>query len=203
MNNTTHIKKTLGLLAAGILTFAGYAISLQASDKTVPGVRGMDHVGFTVPDTKQAVSFFSEVLGCQKAFSFGPFADPTGNFMSDLVNVHPRAVIKEVTMIRCGDGSNLEIFEYESPDQNKVMPRNSDYGGYHLAFYVKDIKTAVDKARAQGLKTMMGPFPVNEGPAAGQSITYVLTPWGMQLELISYPSGMAYAKDAVVKLWTP
>lgn len=203
MNKRTSAMAGLGLLFASMLTLGGYGLGVQASEKVVPGIRGMDHAGFTVPDTRQAVTFFTEVLGCQKAFSFGPFADPKGNFMNDLVNVHPRAVIKEITMMRCGEGSNLELFEYESPDQNKTMPKNSDYGGYHLAFYVKDIKTAVDKARALGLKTMMGPFPVDEGPAAGQSITYVLTPWGMQLELISYPGGMAYAKDAAVKLWTP
>jgi hypothetical protein len=44
---------------------------------------------------------------------------------------------------------------------------------------------------------------VSEGPAAGQSILYFLTPWGTQMELISYPKGMAYEKDSAVKLWSP
>ena len=51
---------------------------------------------------------------------------------------------------------------------------------------------------------MLGPMPVNEGPAAGQTILYFQAPWGLQLEAISYPKGMAYEKDAsTIKLWSP
>ena len=49
---------------------------------------------------------------------------------------------------------------------------------------------------------MQGPIPIKEGPAAGQSILYFLTPWGLQMELISYPKGMAYEKDAKSVLWS-
>ena len=49
----------------------------------------------------------------------------------------------------------------------------------------------------------MGPLPVNEGPAAGQTILYFQAPWGLQLEAISYPAGMAYEKDGGPVLWTP
>jgi hypothetical protein len=31
----------------------------------LPGVRGTDHIGFTVPDMEQAHEFFVEVIGCQ------------------------------------------------------------------------------------------------------------------------------------------
>ena len=50
---------------------------------------------------------------------------------------------------------------------------------------------------------VMGPLPVDQGPAAGQSILYFMTPWGLQLELISYPKGMAYEKDGGTILWSP
>ena len=195
------MKKILSSAAFALLVLAG--AGSWAGEKTIPGIRGLDHVGITVPDIDQAVGFFQDVLGCQEAFRFGPFMDDKGTFMQDLVNVNPRAVIKQIVMMRCGQGSNIELFQYSSPDQKTEEPRNSDYGGHHLAFYVKDIKSAVDKAKAAGLKTFMGPFPIKEGPAAGQSITYVLAPWGMQLELISYPKGMAYEKGAKTRLWAP
>jgi hypothetical protein len=35
--------------------------------------------------------FFVNVLGCKEAMLFGPFADEKGNFMTQLVNVNPRA----------------------------------------------------------------------------------------------------------------
>jgi catechol 2,3-dioxygenase-like lactoylglutathione lyase family enzyme len=183
------------------LTLAG--AGSWAGDQTIPGIRGIDHIGVTVPDVEQAVTFFKDVVGCQEAFRFGPFMDDKGTFMQDLVNVNPRAVIKQIVMMRCGQGSNIELFQYSAPEQRTEEPKNSDYGGHHIAFYVKDIKAAVDKAKANGLKTFMGPFPIKEGPAAGQSITYVLAPWGMQLELISYPKGMAYEKGAKTRLWAP
>ncbi|MCB5363921.1 VOC family protein [Pusillimonas sp. CC-YST705] len=191
-------------LAAACAALLASSSSLWAQEKEATlGVRGMDHVGFTVPDIDQGVSFFRDVIGCEEAMRFGPFRDDEGTFMQDLVNVHPRAVLEHIAMMRCGDGSNIELFQYSAPDQKTDMPRNSDYGGFHIGFYVKDIKAAVDKAKALGLQTFMGPFELKEGPAAGQSITYVLTPWGMQLELISYPQGMAYEKDAKTKLWAP
>ena len=30
----------------------------------MPGMRGLDHFGLTVPDMEQAVDFFCDVLGC-------------------------------------------------------------------------------------------------------------------------------------------
>lgn len=196
-------KLSLKAALAAAAVAAAAAASLPAVAQPIPGVRGVDHVGFTVPDADQAVKFFTDVIGCKEAFRFGPIADDQGTLMQDLVNVHPRAKIKTIVMMRCGQGSNIEIFQYEAPDQKTAEPKNSDIGGHHVAFYVKDLEAAVKRAKELGLKTFLGPFPVKEGPAAGQSITYVLTPWGMQLELISYPKGMAYEKGAKTKLWAP
>jgi catechol 2,3-dioxygenase-like lactoylglutathione lyase family enzyme len=166
-------------------------------------MRGIDHVGITVPDIEAATAFFTDVLGCEAAMSFGPFSDDKGTFMQDVLAVDPRAVIEKITEVRCGAGSNVELFQYKAPDQKAVEMRNSDVGGHHIAFYVDDIAAAIEHLKGAGVKTFMGPLPVNEGPAAGQSILYFLAPWGTQMELISYPQGMAYEKDSPVKLWSP
>ena len=175
----------------------------DAGAQGLPTLRGHDHTGITVPTMKEGLAFFVDILGCKQAMSFGPFADDKGSFMEDTLNVNPRAVIKQITMVRCGNGSNIELFEYTSPDQKTVQPKNSDIGGYHIAFYVDDIKKAAAYLQAKGIRTLAGPLPVNEGPAAGQTILYFLSPWGLQLELISYPKGMAYEKTSKVKLWSP
>ena len=179
------------------------ATTAAARADGVPSMRGHDHTGITVPDIKQAADFFVNVLGCKDAMSFGPFADEKGTFMHDLLNVNPRAVIHQITLVRCGYGSNIELFQYSSPDQKDMTPKNSDVGGYHIAFYVDDIKAAKDYLDSKGVKTFFGPFPVKEGPAAGQSIVYFLAPWGLQMELITYPDGMAYEKTSPTKLWAP
>ena len=190
-------------LAIAAAAAALFAAAPGARADGIPGMRGHDHTGITVPDIKQAADFFINVLGCKEAMSFGPFADEKGDFMTQLLNVNPRAVIKQITMVRCGYGSDIELFQYTSPDQKTVEPKNSDVGGYHIAFYVDDIKAAKDYLDSKGVKTFFGPFPVNEGPAAGQSIVYFLAPWGLQMEIISYPKGMAYEKSSPVILWSP
>ena len=61
-------------------------------------------------------------MGCSAPLTFGPFSDPTGTFMQDLLGVHPRAVIEQITMIRCGRSANIELFEYDAPDQRRTFP---------------------------------------------------------------------------------
>lgn len=185
------------------LTAMAPMLASPASAQGVPTLRGHDHTGLTVPTMKEGLDFFVGVMGCKEAMSFGPFSDDKGTFMADTLNVNPRAVIKQIAMVRCGTGSNIELFEYSSPDQKTVIPKNSDVGGYHIAFYVDDINKAADYLKSKGIKTLAGPLPIKEGPAGGQTILYFLSPWGLQLELISYPKGMAYAKTSKVKLWAP
>jgi catechol 2,3-dioxygenase-like lactoylglutathione lyase family enzyme len=170
---------------------------------TVPGLLGMDHVGITVPDVPAAVRWLEDVLGCRAPLSFGPFSDPTGTFMTDLLGVHPRAVVENITQVRCGDGPSIELFKYTSPDQSVVFRKNSDFGGKHIALYVRHIERAVAWMQAKGVEKLLGPFPVTDGPAAGQTINYFRAPFGTYIELISYPTGMAYERTAPVLLWDP
>ena len=192
--------KSSFLLAVAALALVA---SSPASADSIPGLRGHDHTGITVPDVKAATAFFTDVIGCQHAMSFGPFSDDKGTFMQDVVDVNPRAVIDEISMVRCGYGSNIELFQYQSPDQAKTLPKNSDIGGHHIALYVDDIKAADAYLKSQGVHTLFGPIPVSTGPAAGQFVLYFKAPWGLQMEAISYPDGMAYEKDSAVKLWNP
>lgn len=194
MKNCTRTVLLASVLCAG---------ASFASADTIPGMRGHDHTGVTVPDMKQAVDFFTDVVGCKKAMSFGPFADDKGTFMQDLLGVDPKAVVEEITMMRCGFGSNVELFKYTAPDQRDLQAKNSDIGGFHIAFYVDDVAAAKTYLEGKGVATRMGPLPVNEGPAAGQTILYFQAPWGLQFEAISYPNGMAYEKDAETVLWSP
>jgi len=192
-----RIRRTTFALAT-LLAFAG-----SASADGIPGMRGHDHTGITVPDMAQAVDFFTNVVGCQKAMSFGPIADDKGTFMTDALGVDKTTVIEEITQVRCGFGSNIELFHYKAPDQTVIKQKNSDIGAYHIALYVDDVAAAKTYLDGKGIPTRMGPIPINEGPAAGQTILYFQSPWGLQLEAISYPKGMAYEKDAATILWSP
>lgn len=182
--NASSFSRLLCLAALGLA-------AVPAAAGSLPGMRGIDHIGMTVPDIAAATDFFTNVMGCKAAMSFGPFADDKGTFMKDVLEVDPKAVIEKITQVRCGNGSNIELFQYKAPDQKTVEMRNSDVGGHHIAFYVDDIAAAAAYLKENGVKTFQGPIPISQGPAAGQSILYFLAPWGTQMELITYPDGMA------------
>jgi catechol 2,3-dioxygenase-like lactoylglutathione lyase family enzyme len=169
----------------------------------LPGMRGPDHVGFTVPDLAQAISFFGDTLGCAEFYPLGPFSGGDSTWMADHLNVDAKATIPDMRLMRCGNGANLEIFQYTAPEQNLTPPRNLDVGGHHVAFYVDDMTAAVDDLRAQGVTVLGDPTTMTEGPSAGETWVYFLAPWGMQLELVSYPYGKAYEKDYEGRLWDP
>ena len=119
----------------------------------IPGLRGTDHIGFTVPDLEQATRFFVDVIGCTYVHSLGPISDDT-DWMAKHLNVHPRARVREIRFFRCRQGSNFELFEYAAPDQKREPPRNSDVGGHHLAFYVDDMDAALTHLRAHDVRIL-------------------------------------------------
>lgn len=171
----------------------------------LPGLRGTDHIGFTVPNLDQAVAFFVDILGCEPFYELGPYVDPTGDWMATHLGIHPRAVMKKLKFLRCRNGSNFEVFEYSSPDQRVEQPKNSDVGGHHLAFYVDDIHAAVAYLKANGIRVMGEPTvrAVGSGPNGGQTWVYFLAPWGMQFELVSFPGGKDYERGSAARLWHP
>lgn len=160
------------------------------SSDTLPGVTGLDHIGFTVPDLAEARRFLEEVLGCQYMYSLGPYVHDDG-WMSEHLNVHPRAVMRQLHFFRLAGQAIFEVFEYDSPDQSPRIPRNSDHGGHHVAIYVEDLDEAVACLYRHGV-TVLGEPTASTGPSAGQRWVYFLAPWGMQFELVSYPDGKAF-----------
>lgn len=166
------------------------------------GLRGVEHVGFTAPDLEQVTDFFVNVLGCERFYDLGAFRFDD-DWMARQLNVHPRAVMKKLRFFRCGNGPNFEIFEYEAPDQRSRPPKNSDIGGHHLAFYTDDFDASLNYLRNKGVKVLGEPVIRTDGPSAGQIWIYFLAPWGMQLELVSFPTGKGYEKQTDRRLWLP
>jgi catechol 2,3-dioxygenase-like lactoylglutathione lyase family enzyme len=165
------------------------------------GLRGIDHIGFTVPDLDQAHQFLVEVLGAAHVYTLdGKSSDE--DWMRTHLGVHPRTVIREIRFYRLGFGSNLEVFEYHAADGQAQQPRNSDVGGHHLALYVDDLDAAMTTLRARDVE-FMGEPTASAQSALGQRWVYFMSPWGMQFELVSFPGGKAYEATSAVKLWNP
>jgi catechol 2,3-dioxygenase-like lactoylglutathione lyase family enzyme len=170
--------------------------------KGIPSATHVDHIGFTVPDLDEAVAFFTEVLGCELVYEVGPIAYSESRWMEVQLNVHPRASMRVATL-RCGPVTNLELFEYSTPDQNTTFPKNSDYGGYHLAFFVGDMEAAVAYLRGQPGVTVLGEPQTDSGLIEGNEWVYFLTPWGMQMEIRSWERGLPYERTTNARMFGP
>jgi catechol 2,3-dioxygenase-like lactoylglutathione lyase family enzyme len=167
----------------------------------LPGMRGMEHVGLTVPDLDAATEFFVQVLGCEVVYSMGPL-----RFEENWLELPPDVVAQTQRKIRalsCRNGPHFELFEFTMPDQQKQMPGFGDYGGHHVGLYVEDMDAAIAYLKSKGVK-MLGEKKYARGPEAGQGSTFVhfVTPWGLILELISYPNGRAYEQEQPA-MWQP
>ena len=159
----------------------------------IPGMRGTDHVGFTVPDLDEAERFLVGVLGAVRVYTLGA-KRADDDWMTRQIGVHPRTAISEIRFYRLANGSNLEVFQYDSADGQAPQPRNSDIGGHHLAFYVDDMDAAVNYLREHQVEVMGDPV-ASAGASSGQHWVYFRSPWGMQFELVSYPNGKIYETD--------
>jgi catechol 2,3-dioxygenase-like lactoylglutathione lyase family enzyme len=167
---------------------------------TLPGFRGIEHVGITVPDFDAAVRFFVDVLGFSFILDGG--TDTDGDLMEHQLGVDRRSTCRW-GFVRGRTGPNIELFQYTAPEQASVPPRNSDIGGHHLALYVDDIDAALAHLRSHGVEIMGELQLIPSGPAKGSRWVYFRAPWGLQLELVSYPQGKGDPDSPARRLWHP
>ncbi len=171
-------------------------------ETVLPGLRGIEHVGITVPDIEAAADFFIDILGAEHIYTLsGKQADD--DWMQVRLGVHPRTTIREIRFMRLANGANLELIEYVSADPQTGPPRNSDLGAIHLALYVENIDAAVQYLRRREVE-VMGDVPADSRESAqGQRWLYFRSPWGLQFELVSFPDGKAYESRGERLLWHP
>ncbi len=107
-----------------------------------------------------------------------------------------------VRVLRLHNGPNLELFEYLVDDQRPAA-RPSDFGLQHIAIYVEDIDASATAIERCGGTLLQGPGDMvhaEAGPA--NRWRYVLTPWGMTIEIVAY-THMEYEKSMSKRRWTP
>jgi catechol 2,3-dioxygenase-like lactoylglutathione lyase family enzyme len=163
---------------------------------------GMEHVGFTVPDLDEAVRFFEKALGAVTAIETGPVVADNA-YMARRLGVPEHCRIENIKVLRCGNGANLELFEYSGEPQQSALKRNSEVGGFHLAFQVDDAVVAADNLREMGVDVLEGPSYVESGPMKGLTWVYLRSPWGQFLELVSRSGPLGYEEAGGPTLWAP
>ena len=169
----------------------------------LPTARNVHHVSVTVSDLDTVTKFFQETIGCELLYEKGPFGDPDGDSMTRRLGVHPDAEAR-LAMLRCGPTMNLELFEWEAPDQESEPPKNSDVGAMHIGLQVDDIEAATEALESdEDVEIMDGPQTNTDGPTAGLRYIFCRTPWGFQLELLEAPEEMPYTEGTDERLFGP
>ena len=171
-------------------------------DTSVPTARDVAHVGVTVPDLDEAVAFFTGALGGDLLYREGPFRDD-GPWMTDHLGVD-RGDVLRLAAVRLGPSTNVELLEYRGADADAAPASNAHAGTVHLALYVDDLDAALGYLRRQpGVAVQGEPTRLVQGPTAGLTFVYVRAPWGLQLELLTYPGRLPYEDETPHRLRPP
>ncbi|MDO5697861.1 MAG: VOC family protein [Dermatophilus congolensis] len=168
-------------------------------------MRGIDHVGVTVPDIEEATRFFIEAFDAQVMYSPLPKGSPPryGAFMEQRLGVPARSLQHCIRYLRLPNGPGIELFEFTNITQKEpAVP--TDFGWQHVAFYVDDIHAALERVVAAGGRALTDPNPL-PGVEAGPNnwFVYARTPWDSTVELISYPDPQPYEEITPLRRWRP
>lgn len=167
-------------------------------------LRGINHVGVTVPDIEAATTFLIDALGAQVIYeSHSASQPPAGSPDLDRsLNLATGTRLIAARMIQIGNGPDIELFQLQADEQREAA-RPSDFGLQHLAVYADDIEEAVRRFEAAGGSMFSQPseilFPKEQGE--GNLFCYGQTPWGMMIEFITFPSAMSYENDTPLRRW--
>jgi glyoxylase I family protein len=98
------------------------------------------HAGIVVPNLEKGIVFYQQLLDLKEQMRF-EWDDTKDRFAEDVINLKESAA--KAAMLE-GDGFNVEIFEYTSPEQSGDPSdhRACDPGIRHIAFKFDDIKAA-------------------------------------------------------------
>jgi len=168
-------------------------------------IRGIEHVGITVPDHAQAVMFFRHAFGAELLFSLtDKQRDPL-----PASDVGPRnglsqgTAIVAVSMLRLANGANLEVFEIDRP-HNQRAAGISDIGISHFSITVEDIEAAGRDFAAAGGTLLAGPYDLTDQEAGPENRgRFGLTPWGLLIEMEQLPSPVKCDREVRAGRWLP
>lgn len=112
-------------------------------------IRGLDHVGITVPDIQLATRFLADAFRAEVIYdSLSRAEAPKGGSDAEhTLNREHGTLITAVRMIRLQHGPGIELFEMHGPKQRSPQ-RPSDFGLQHFAVYVDDTAAAMARFEA-------------------------------------------------------
>ncbi len=203
--HTKAFNMALGKLARGATSDVTELTRACLPEDSAAGIRGIDHVGITVPDIDAAADFLSAAFGAVALYDVQPAgAEPMqGPDVEHQLGLPQGARIEHMRLMRIGSSASLEMFRIANADQRSPADL-VDYGLQHIAIYVDDMAAAAQRFRDAGGTLLSAPHPLG-GVEDGEnnSGVYGRAPWGMLIELISTPDGIDYSTQCVLPRWKP
>ncbi|MCM3727861.1 VOC family protein [Neobacillus cucumis] len=169
-------------------------------------IRGIDHIGLTVPDIEEATEFFKKVFNAKVCYDVHtPDMPPQrGKSAKRNVNLPEGTSIDHIRLLRIGNTPCVELFHIKTNKQS-VVDTIVNFGLTHLAFYTDNIELSAKKFVEAGGTLCSDPHPLPSEIEGGEKNYWVYgqAPWGSLIELISYSSGIHYPEKSEVDRWTP
>ncbi|MGQ3480161.1 MULTISPECIES: VOC family protein [Paenibacillus] len=132
------------------------------------------HSGYVVPDLKEAVDFFTDILGFEVLFSPGPM-----KFNDDQLNryfgVPAGSSVAGAAFLQYG-GLQIELAQWTVEHQHPYQMNPSDVGAAHLAITVSDLDAAMTYFQAQPSVSVREISPLG--------FFYITAPWGMEIQIM-------------------
>ena len=163
----------------------------------------VDHVGITVPNLDVAIDFFVDAFDAKVVFLSGPYEN-FGYVWPG--NEGPEEASLRLAVLTLGDSHNIELLEYANRVgvEDRPAPQPADRGGMHLALYVEDIGEVGERLAARDDIRVLAPVQVEEGgPIDGLIWCYVLTTFGLVIELLKWEPGLPYEATSEHRMVLP
>jgi catechol 2,3-dioxygenase-like lactoylglutathione lyase family enzyme len=146
-------------------------------------VRGIDHIGITVPNLDDASRFLERALGATPMYdSVKRDAPMSGATIEGQLDLAQGTTLVAMRMMKLANGPGIELFEMMGARQQPAATP-SDLGLQHFALQVDDIDAAADRFVAAGGRLVTGPNVMfGSSEAEGNTFLYARTPWGTIVE---------------------
>lgn len=94
-----------------------------------------------------------------------------------------------MALVTAPNGYPIELLEYSTGRTLGQTPRSAGaIGAAHIAFTVKDIRTAIARVETAGWAVNGSPQPIPAGPRCGTMVAYISGPDGITIELMQPPA---------------
>lgn len=141
-------------------------------------IKGFHHAAISTSDLDRSIRFYSDVVGCEVAWTFGWEAG--SKEADDLTGLKDSAA--RAAMLKLGE-TFIELFEFSSPMPEHVhgLRPVCDHGITHICLEVQDIHAEYERMKAAGMRFHAGPMAQDTGFVAyGRDID------GNVLELLEF-----------------